>query len=191
MVMSPARSNDIRQPHDRSQAGLKPDRLAPGSLYIVTQPLINGRFHWSLLSVDLHGSITQYQWHEYHGGRTAEKYSAQHIERTSSIYNGINVLAYFKIGGYRHIDQDHFDECCREVFKWSYGTVQENRAHDITPKTWLLRVLDQFVTGGVIVRFDTVQDLEYAVATLSRYKERQFLEAFLKQQPYIAPVMEL
>ncbi|KAJ8515097.1 hypothetical protein ONZ45_g7449 [Pleurotus djamor] len=197
--MSPARSNDTRQSinDQRNQlvaaASLKQqqDGLDPRALYIVTQPLINGRFHWSLMNLDSNGGVIQHQWHEYHGGRTAEKYSVRNIDTGSIKSKKINALAYFKIGGYTPIEEGRFDECCRRVFKRSYGTVQENREHDITPKTWLLLVLEMLMREGVIVRSGSVKDLECIVIALSREKERQFLEAFLKQQPYVAPILEI
>ncbi|KAL0949096.1 hypothetical protein HGRIS_009186 [Hohenbuehelia grisea] len=164
--------------------------LDANSLFIATQPLINGRFHWSLIAVDSLGVMRQYQWHEYSGGKTAETYSAQKIERLSPrSASGINTLAYFKIAGYIHADHQRLDAYCRSVFPRSYPTVQQNRDHGITARAWLVRVLDCIQKGGFIVRSDAIKGIEGTVVKLSQEKEKQYLEYFLKQIPYLAPVL--
>lgn len=170
----------------------KIQNLEANSLYITTQPLINGRFHWSLIAVDSQGGIRRYQWHECAGGKTAEKYSAQKIERLSArSASGVNILAYFKIAGYVYVDHQRLDAYCHSIFPRSYPTVQQNRDHGITSRAWLVRVLDCVQKEGFVVRSDTVKAIEGTVVRLSQEKENQYLESFLKQKPYYAPVLEI
>ncbi|KAJ7184191.1 hypothetical protein C8R46DRAFT_1063222 [Mycena filopes] len=137
--------------------------LEPGCLYVTTTQLSmsNLKFHWALIEATPCGAI-RHHWHERPNTRTglAEGYGVQHIQPKS--LTGRVVLGYFKIRGYKAPSPDTFTDICASAFSRSYETVQSNRAHGLTCRTWVLHVLSTLCARGYIGYQGTIrQFVEY------------------------------
>ncbi|KIY49571.1 hypothetical protein FISHEDRAFT_28695, partial [Fistulina hepatica ATCC 64428] len=139
--------------------------LEPYSLYILTQPLLHGSFHWSLIFTDASAVATRHHWAEQrHVTRRAESYIMQHIGsvKNKSEHNRI-ILAFFKIAGLSPIDTARLSNACRAAFPVSYSTVELNRAHGLTCRTWIWDVLRVLKERGNLNRNDSFTDMERSI----------------------------
>src|SRR5438128_104445 len=94
--------------------------LDANSLYILTQPLILGAFHWSLIHTDSAGSATRHHWVEtgkrssqQDGIPKAEGHACQSIGRALSRTKNNVILGYFKVEGYIHVTREQFIDICK------------------------------------------------------------------------------
>ncbi|KAF8649807.1 hypothetical protein AX16_005572 [Volvariella volvacea WC 439] len=147
----------------------------PNSLYIATQPLVSGKFHWSFLTTNERNEACRHQWYEdpshcrpavsgspspspppiispvpSSSGAGAEHYYIQPNIRPSAC--NTTFLAYFKVNGCTlHPETMRvFMDLCSSTFPRSYRTVEMNRAHGMNGRTWALKVLLSLWTMGYI-----------------------------------------
>lgn len=162
--------------------------LKPRSLYITTQPLVNGHFHWGLAHTDSRSAATHHHWSDNSGGATVEGYSSDFIGRLN-MNNSKDILAFFEVEGYSDVNDSTFMDICAGVFPDSYSTVKENQQHGITSQTWVFQVLDILQRRGGIVREGGLKDTEGKVLRRSQELETIYLETFLLQRSHVPPVL--
>ncbi|KAJ7632247.1 hypothetical protein FB45DRAFT_702371, partial [Roridomyces roridus] len=124
--------------------------LEPDSLYITTTQLSEAKYHWSLCRTGSScNEAVRHHWHEkphLPNHPVAEGYGFQRIQPRS--LTGRVVLGYFKLSGYTPPSSTVWAEICETTFETSYPTVQLNRVHGITCRTWVLKVLSTLCERG-------------------------------------------
>ncbi|KIY70407.1 hypothetical protein CYLTODRAFT_419764 [Cylindrobasidium torrendii FP15055 ss-10] len=168
--------------------------LEPDSLYICTVQLATGAFHWAIIITDGHSRAVRHHWYQVVGQPYAEAYGSQLITPANRTGNSA-VLGYYKIDGY--IPSPAFEDICRTVFT-SHATVNENRAHGITCRTWILAVLKALHQQGSFPNrtgpvADFISAVETQIKTMSTQADNKFLTLFCQSlvHQYIPPVMAI
>ncbi|KAJ7445784.1 hypothetical protein B0H11DRAFT_402140 [Mycena galericulata] len=160
--------------------------LEPASLYVTTTQLAEAKFHWALIATDANCSAIRHHWHEkpYLQG-LAEGYGHQKVQPKS--LTGRVVLGYFKIKGFTPPSSAVFAEICKTTFDSSHSTVQLNRIHGITCRTWVLEVLSTLCERGYIIGYEGtirqfVDCLERVITEQSRIADNAYLTTFYTQR---------
>jgi len=216
--------------------------LEPNSVYIATQPLVSGQFHWSLLVTNGQNEAFRHQWHEDPTSPYfAERYSIQPYARP--LLENSTYLGYFKVlgctlpgnmfvGGYgggaggggerTSIASSSngsliqtpsprssiceggeggramtFVDICDNTFPTHYRTVEQNRAHGISCRTWVFRVLAALWGRGFVVGRAPkevgpgLKGIEEVITKRSQVLEKAYLQAFLFQTKYTTVVEDV
>lgn len=154
--------------------------LQPNSLYIHTTPLLGNRFHWALIHVDDRGVCSRHQWAAAtRDPRGREDYVEQALPRGAGPKADADViLAYFQIEDYIPIDISAFRTLCASIFPSSFPTMEQNRAADITCRTWIAAILSNLI--------DAPRALQIEKFVIARSTECGNIYAtdFLFQRPY-------
>ncbi|THH14736.1 hypothetical protein EW146_g5639 [Bondarzewia mesenterica] len=158
--------------------------LEPNSLYILTQPLLNGTFHWAFMLTDAQNIATLHHWIEQERGHRAEAYHMHNIAGGVSKLRNAPVLGYFKVDGYVSIDLPLFIRLCQSAFPSRYPTISQNRAHGLSCRTWVTAILTILKKQGHLNRRDTPEEIEHLVKTRSAECDVTYTNDFLWQRPY-------
>jgi len=90
-----------------------------------------------------------------------------------------------------------FVEICDNTFPTTYQTVEQNRAHGISCRTWVFRVLAALWGRGFVVGRSTkevglgLKGIEEVITKRSQVLEKVYLEAFLFQKKYTTVVEDV
>ncbi|THH19175.1 hypothetical protein EW146_g1950 [Bondarzewia mesenterica] len=158
--------------------------LEPNSLYILTQPLLNGAFHWAFMLTDAQNVATMHHWMEQERGPHAEAYHMHNIAGGVNKLRNAPVLGYFKIDGYVPIDLPLFTRLCQNTFPSGYTTVSQNRAHSLSCRTWITAVLTTLKKQGYLNREDMPEEVERLVKARSAEFDVTYTNDFFWQRPY-------
>ena len=168
----------------RSQVHIRPVSVQPSSLYISTVALVTGAFHWSFIHVDDTGRATKHQWAAVNAmnpeGR--EHYVQSNLRYgTQSSTGNLAILGYFKIPEYRPMDGAIFAQYCVQAFGGAnYPTKDQNRAHGITCRTFVLNVLRSILpTSGPEAQVYRISQIEAMVKNRSEYQSNAHSTLFL------------
>jgi hypothetical protein len=163
-----------------------PVSLDANSLYIVTQPLIHGAFHWSLIHTDGTGFATRHHWVEVSKRASqidnvpkAEAHACQSVGTCLSRTKNSVILGYFKVEGYIPVPREQFIGICKGAFPISYRTVDENRKHTLTCRTWITSVLQGLEGRGSLKTSVSPKEIEQIVTDKSHGFERVYMSDFL------------
>lgn len=163
--------------------------LEPNSLYISTQPLLRGGFHWSLIHTDSDGDANRHHWAALSAAQP-ESYIQQRVDLAARDVNR-EVLGYFKLPGYVPVSNEQLAEFARPIFAGIRRLAQANRADGVTCRTWLLRVLDALRENELMGASLTGDEIEGSVKERSAAQEAIYLQAFLRGKSYNAVVEEI
>ncbi|ESK84713.1 hypothetical protein Moror_625 [Moniliophthora roreri MCA 2997] len=157
------------------------------SLYITTIPLLDERFHWAFVHIDERGKCTEHEWApSTKDPNGPEAYRYRHLSQGAMNRSGsIPILAYFKVPDYTPKSSLDFTAICAAMFPKSCGTVHQNRANQISCRTWVLNIL------GHLLSPERAQVVEQAVAQKSGTLNHEFATAFLYQKPYTTLVVNI
>jgi len=160
--------------------------LEPNSIYIATQPLVFGSYHWALIHCDESCKMTRHEWAQdlKLGPQSLEAYRTQELERVAATADqGTPILGYFKVTGYSPVPHSDFADLCSVAFQRGYPTVAENRAKGLTCRTWLFKVLALLNSQGHLSRSD-LQEIEDAVKKRSAEADNEYATAFLWRRQF-------
>lgn len=164
-----------------------PVHLDHSSLYICTVPLTTNAFHWSMVLVSSTGVQTRHHWATLTrdvNGR--EGYvSHQLLNGAQSQTDKSIILGYFKVVGYTPIDIAVFEDACRGVFTTSYPTVQENRGHGLTCRTWILHMISKLMSQ------QRAEEVEIRVKQKSAAQSNEYANSFLWRRPFMCIVEDV
>lgn len=167
-------------------------RLDRGSLYVCTVPLLNGKFHWSLIHITDGGVATRHHWAAVGANpRGRETYMQQTLPRGPLTASATQILGYFKVTAYQTgdgvvRDPEGLKEVCKSVFPQSYPTAEENRQHDMSCRTWVTNVLQ-----GLGIERGQALMVEQAVTARSQACETRYLRSYLNSEPYQITIDEI
>ncbi|KAK0205065.1 hypothetical protein DFS33DRAFT_729628 [Desarmillaria ectypa] len=168
--------------------------LDPDSLYVCTVQLATGAFHWAIIITDANSRAVRHHWYQVSGRPYAETYGSQTVTPATRTGNSA-VLGYYKLEGY--VPCRDFIDICRSVFT-SYATVDENRAHNMTCRTWILQVLMGLYDKGSFPgrkenRSEFISLVETKIKTMSTQADNNFLTLFYQSlvHQYHPPVLSL
>ncbi|TDL21928.1 hypothetical protein BD410DRAFT_865639 [Rickenella mellea] len=154
--------------------------LQRNSLYIMTQ---NGPsadfegFHWAIICTDAKTNGTSYEWSEVEGEKLAESYKRNALAVGGQFTLSPSTISLFHINGFlppssADLEQDEFEaQFFENVFPESFSTISDNRAHGVTSRTWVLRVLGAMKDCGFLYREGTIADLATRVEEVSAEQE--------------------
>lgn len=158
--------------------------LEPSSLYVFTQPLLHGAFHWAFIHTDAHNHATIHHWAEQDRGPYAESYRMQDLAAGTNKLRNAPVLGYFKVEGYAAVDLSIFAHICQDTFPSGWTTVQQNRARGLSCRTWVVAVLAGMKAQRLLSRRDSAEDIERAIKTRSAEFDVIYMNDFLWQRAY-------
>ncbi|KAL4071256.1 hypothetical protein V8B97DRAFT_2104201 [Scleroderma yunnanense] len=167
-------------------------RLDYGSLYICTVPLLNGKFHWSLIHITDAGMATRHHWAAAGTDPTGrETYVHQALPRGPLTASATQILGYFKVSAYQNSvavkhDLNGLRAICNTVFPQSYPTAEENRQHGMSCRTWVTNVL-----LGLGLARDRAYEIERLVTSRSQSCETRYLRSYLNGEPYQLVIEEI
>lgn len=171
-------------------AGL-PVHLEPDSLYVSTIPLTQG-FHWALIHVDPQGDATRHHWaattNDPHG---PEGYVCQPMPNGPRMKAGQQpILAYFKIAEYVPIGLPMLQDVCAAAFpRGPARSALQNRAANMSPRTWITRVLTRLLP--VPAPSQRAVEIEDFVNAHSHGYGDAYARAFLFRQTYTTLVLSV
>jgi len=149
-------------------------KLSANSIYISTNSIISGGFHWSLFVTDEIARATRHDWAQ---SGVIEKYRSRAIDPTKTYSSNNAVLVYLKVGGCSPPDANRMGEICRSVFPGgSKPSVRENREAGMSCRTWLLQVLEVLIEEGFVVRENGIEGIEDKVREISAEQEQNLAE---------------
>lgn len=167
-------------------------QLDYGSLYICTVPLLNGKFHWSLIHITDTGMASRHHWAAAGTDPTGrETYVYQALSRGPLTASTTQILGYFKVSAYqtraaiKH-DLDGLRAVCNTVFPQSYPTAEENRKHGMSCRTWVTSVLLELGLAR-----EQANEIERLVTSRSQSCETRYLRSFLTDEPYQLVIEEI
>lgn len=159
-------------------------QLLPNSIYILTSPLLHGAFHWSLVHVDAYGRGTRHHWAPSSASSRNERYVEQDFRAPS---DASGAIALFRVSGYTApLDVQSLRLACAGVFPSSFATAEQNRAHGLSCRTWITRLLGRLRDAGHLQlrSADALAQMESRIQTRSAACELEYLNAFMFQRPY-------
>lgn len=165
------------------------------ALYICTVQLATGAFHWAIILTDDKARAVRHHWYQVAGQSYAETYGSQVITPAARTGNSA-VLGYYRLEGY--VPCPDFVDVCRTVFT-SYATVDQNRAHGLTCRTWIIAVLrilyqkESFPTRKEKSVSEFIDGMETHIKKMSTQADNNFLCLFYQSlsHQYQPPVMTL
>lgn len=158
--------------------------LEKDSLYISTVPLIGNAFHWSLIHVDSDDTHTRHHWATITGNpKGREGYISEILSNGAYDKTDKNVvLGYFKVVDYAPLNVSALREVCQSIFPASYPTMEENRQHGITCRTWILQILSRWLAQ------ERVDEIENKVKQRSTAQSNEYANSFLWRRPFTCVV---
>jgi len=165
--------------------------LDTNSLYIITEPLSEGYFHWAMVEVDGTGMISRHEWARdepfspnqdtYY--ETREEYTGMHPPRLA--------LIYAKVRGYRS-HRAAFAEICTAAHPTATIPKMEVEGREVLPsQQWVMQVLKALEGRGLVAREAAVAEVEGGIARWSEEKELLYLQLFMDGVVYVPPVVTI
>jgi hypothetical protein len=108
--------------------------------------MIPGKFHWSLFITDDKGVATRLQWKENISPGIpvvqAEIYSVDKVDPVTEITEGNHMsIVFFKFCAFNPLTNFDYNAALSRIFPAGYSTINANREHNLTCRTWLLAAL--------------------------------------------------
>ncbi|EJD48208.1 hypothetical protein AURDEDRAFT_61189 [Auricularia subglabra TFB-10046 SS5] len=158
--------------------------LLPNSLYILTQPLLHGDFHWSVVHIDAHGRGTRHHWAPAGAASGSTERYVEHEFR--SAHDAGQAIAFFRLAGYVPLDVAALRAACAGLFPPGAAarTTAQNRAGGLSCRAWVSRLLARLRDAGHLPPQRAPESIEERVRARSAACELEYLNAFMFQRAY-------
>jgi hypothetical protein len=157
------------------------------SIYVVTQPLDGGLFHWSILLVDANGRASLHQ-RCHHTNKSSSRdqppYRAQIVAKPSLADSG-NILAYFWIPVVAPPSEAMLAQACQSTA----GNPQQVTRTNTICQLWVANVLRGLRSAGVVQPSLEIGQLENFIRRKSLELESIYIASQVQRSSYVSRVV--